>query len=69
MKIRLILLSLVGVAAYIVLANFNSKMIKETAVSKDHGQVSAPQAHPAKVARRRLLRKRQLPYQWSRPHL
>ena len=50
MKIRLILLSLVGVAAYIVLANFNSKMIKETAVSKDHGQVSAPQAHSAKVA-------------------
>ncbi len=50
MKIRLILLSLVGVAAYIVLANFNSKMIKEAAVSKDHGQVSAPQAHSAKVA-------------------
>ncbi|WP_319588370.1 OmpA family protein [uncultured Desulfobulbus sp.] len=50
MKIRLILLSLVGVAAYIVLANFNSKMIKETAVSKDHGHVSAPQTHTAKVA-------------------
>ena len=50
MKIRLILLSLVGVAAYIVLANFNSKMIKETAVSKDHDQVSAPQSHSAKVA-------------------
>ena len=48
MKIRLILLSLVGFAAYIMLANFHSKMVKETEVSKDHGRVSAPQQLPAK---------------------
>lgn len=47
MKIRLILLSLVGVAAYIMLASFNSKMIKETAISKDQSHVSAPQRHPS----------------------
>jgi outer membrane protein OmpA-like peptidoglycan-associated protein len=46
MKIRLILLSLVGVAAYIMLASFNSKMIKETAISKDQSHASAPQRHP-----------------------
>ena len=46
MKIRLILLSLAGVAVYIVLANFNSKMIKETAVPKDQSPVAAPQKHP-----------------------
>jgi len=45
MKIRLILLSLVGVAAYIMLASFNSKMIKETAISKDQSHVSALQRH------------------------
>ena len=44
MKIRLILFSLVGVAAYIVLANFNSNMIKETSVSKGHDQ-APPQTH------------------------
>ena len=61
MKIRLILLSLVGVAAYIMLANFNSKMIKETAVSKDHGQLSAPQAHSAKVAQPPVAQKEAAP--------
>ena len=71
MKIRLILLSLVGVAAYIVLANFNSKMIKETTVSKDHGKVSAP-ASPSRqgcAAGCSASRRQQLPYQWSRLHL
>lgn len=48
MKIRLILLSLLGLAAYIMLANFNSKMLKDP-VSEKHTQASVPQPHPAKA--------------------
>lgn len=36
MKIRLILLTLAGVAIYIVLAIFHSNMVKEASVSKEH---------------------------------
>ena len=43
MKTRLILLSLIGVAVYIVLANFNSKMVKEAALPKDHGKAPVQQ--------------------------
>lgn len=49
MKIRLILLSLVGIAAYIMLASFHSKMIKETSTPKDKSQVSMPQTHPVPI--------------------
>ena len=47
MKIRLILLSLLGIAAYIALANFNSKMIKDNPVSEQHTRASVSQPHPA----------------------
>jgi len=47
MKIRLILLSLLGIAAYIALANFNSKMIKDNPVPEQHPRVSVSQPHPA----------------------
>ena len=47
MKIRLILLCLAGVAAYIMLANFHSNMLKETESPKDHGQASAPHGQAA----------------------
>lgn len=43
MKIRLILLSIVGLAAYIALASFNSKIIRESETPK--GQITAPQTH------------------------
>ncbi|MGD9950752.1 MAG: hypothetical protein AB7U29_20110, partial [Desulfobulbus sp.] len=36
MKTRLILVSIAGVAAYVVLANFNSKIIKESSLPKDN---------------------------------
>ncbi len=47
MKIRLILLSLLGIAAYIVLANYNSKMLKDT-VPESHTRASVQQPHPTK---------------------
>jgi hypothetical protein len=55
MKIRLILLSLVGFAAYIMLASFHSKMVKEAEVSMDHGQASAPQQQPSPLLPPSLL--------------
>ncbi|WP_310601308.1 OmpA family protein [Desulfobulbus sp.] len=48
MKIRLILLSIAGLVAYVALANFNSKIIRETETPKDHGQVAAPQVQAGK---------------------
>ena len=48
MKIRLILLSIAGFIVYVALANFNSKLIRETEIPKDRGQVSAPQAQAGK---------------------
>jgi len=52
MKIRLILLSLLGIAAYIALANFNSKMIKDNPVSEQHTRASVSQPMPGCVARK-----------------
>ncbi|MCL2789175.1 MAG: OmpA family protein [Desulfobulbus sp.] len=48
MKIRLILLSVAGLIAYVGLANFNSKIIREAEAPKDRGQVTAPQTHAGK---------------------
>ena len=50
MKIRLILLSIVGVAAYIVLANFNSKMIKEASQPHPAAPSAVAKPEPAHVA-------------------
>ncbi|MCL1981233.1 MAG: OmpA family protein [Proteobacteria bacterium] len=48
MKIRLILLSIAGLAAYVALANFNSKIIRETEIPKERNQISAHQVQAEK---------------------
>ena len=48
MKIRLILLSIACLAAYVVLANFNSNIIREAEAPKKQRQAAAPQAHAGK---------------------
>jgi Outer membrane protein and related peptidoglycan-associated (lipo)proteins len=48
MKIRLILLSIAGLAAYVVLANFNSNITTEAVAPTHRNQVTAPPVHADK---------------------
>ena len=67
MKIRLILLSLLGIAAYIVLANYNSKMLKNP-VPENHTQASVEQPQPVKNTEpEKMIEHPAIPYQKETP--
>ena len=48
MKIRLVLLSLLGIAAYIVLASYHSRVLKDTPPAGDHQPAAVTAPQPAK---------------------